>query len=112
MDPYDTDLWEAIDFFRDEIALPDLVGSPCTPAGSDTQSSDSSALAPAGDRPRRRPIPRKGHTKSRSGCFNCKRRKVKCKEERPACSSCQRLGLDCSYPSPARSVVPVTVRAP
>jgi hypothetical protein len=47
---------------------------------------------------RRRPIPRKGHTKSRRGCFNCKRRKVKCQESRPVCSNCTRVGLDCEYP--------------
>jgi hypothetical protein len=47
---------------------------------------------------RRRPIPRKGHTKSRRGCFTCKRRKVKCNETRPECSSCARIGLPCEYP--------------
>ncbi|KAL2135768.1 hypothetical protein VTI74DRAFT_6973 [Chaetomium olivicolor] len=47
---------------------------------------------------RRRPIPRKGHTKSRRGCLNCKRRKVKCQETRPECSNCTRIGLVCEYP--------------
>ncbi len=47
---------------------------------------------------RRRPIPRKGHTKSRRGCLNCKRRKVKCPETLPACSNCTRIGLSCEYP--------------
>lgn len=47
---------------------------------------------------RRRPIPRKGHTKSRRGCLNCKRRKVKCPETLPACSNCARIGLTCEYP--------------
>ncbi|KAK4128538.1 hypothetical protein N657DRAFT_560911 [Parathielavia appendiculata] len=49
-------------------------------------------------RTRRRPIPRKGHTKSRRGCFNCKRRKVKCQETLPECSNCLRIGLVCEYP--------------
>lgn len=49
--------------------------------------------------PRRRPIPRKGHTKSRRGCLNCKRRKVKCQETLPGCGHCERLGLACEYPS-------------
>ncbi|EME43993.1 hypothetical protein DOTSEDRAFT_71710 [Dothistroma septosporum NZE10] len=38
---------------------------------------------------------RKGHTKSRSGCGACKRRRVKCDETLPTCSACQRLDLTC-----------------
>ncbi|KAL1840314.1 hypothetical protein VTJ49DRAFT_567 [Mycothermus thermophilus] len=49
-------------------------------------------------KPRRRPIPRKGHTKSRRGCYSCKRRKVKCQETLPKCANCLRLGLRCEYP--------------
>ena len=50
-----------------------------------------------GARPRRKPIPKKGHTKSRRGCYNCKRRKVKCQETLPECANCRRLGLGCVY---------------
>ncbi|RSL76644.1 hypothetical protein CEP51_009778 [Fusarium floridanum] len=46
---------------------------------------------------KRKPMPRKGHTKSRAGCICCKRRKVKCDEVAPQCGSCQRLGLPCEY---------------
>jgi len=47
---------------------------------------------------RRRPIPRKGHTKSRAGCPNCKRRKVKCDGRQP-CGSClyYRVPDACEY---------------
>nr|UYO77173.1 Zn2Cys6 transcriptional regulator [Trichoderma calamagrostidis] len=48
-----------------------------------------------------KPLSRRGHFKSRLGCFNCKRRRVKCNELRPACSPCGRLGLNCSYPTSA-----------
>ncbi|KAH8708376.1 hypothetical protein GQ44DRAFT_731654 [Phaeosphaeriaceae sp. PMI808] len=42
---------------------------------------------------------RKGHYKSRTGCFECKRRRVKCDEAKPSCTRCY-LGLDkCMYPS-------------
>ena len=44
-------------------------------------------LAPR-DRPRRR---------SRNGCLTCKRRKVRCNEQRPRCFHCQRLGLNCMW---------------
>lgn len=45
----------------------------------------------------RRPIPRKGHRKSRAGCLICKRRKVKCDEVTPKCGGCERLGIVCEY---------------
>lgn len=88
---------------------------------TDPISSPGSALASAAGTPspdsaelsirvRRKPIPRKGHTKSRRGCFNCKRRKVKCQESRPECSNCTRIGLDCEYPDsrPRQSQSPLT----
>ncbi|KAH7304266.1 hypothetical protein B0I35DRAFT_445422 [Stachybotrys elegans] len=38
---------------------------------------------------------RRPHIKSRTGCRNCKRRKVKCGEERPCCRNCLRRGVAC-----------------
>ncbi|CAI6338609.1 unnamed protein product [Periconia digitata] len=49
--------------------------------------------------PPRKPIPRKGHTKSRRGCYNCKRRRIKCNERHPQCSHCIKAGLQCEYPA-------------
>jgi hypothetical protein len=49
-------------------------------------------------RVRNKPIPRKGHTKSRRGCFNCKRRKIKCQETQPGCGNCEKAGIVCEYP--------------
>ncbi|KAL2427276.1 hypothetical protein ABEF95_011005 [Exophiala dermatitidis] len=41
---------------------------------------------------------RKPHTKSRTGCINCKRRRVKCDENRiGGCFKCRRHGIDCDY---------------
>ncbi|OCT50089.1 hypothetical protein CLCR_07346 [Cladophialophora carrionii] len=34
------------------------------------------------------PVPRRVHQKSRTGCRNCKLRKVKCDEKRPVCDKC------------------------
>ncbi|SPQ27330.1 4ace3030-7343-43cb-828f-eb6824488e51 [Thermothielavioides terrestris] len=48
--------------------------------------------------PRQR-LERRGHTKSRRGCFNCKRRRIKCQETRPACGHCVKQGLKCEYPA-------------
>ncbi|KAF3761864.1 hypothetical protein M406DRAFT_12881, partial [Cryphonectria parasitica EP155] len=35
--------------------------------------------------------------RSRLGCLTCKRRKVKCDEQRPRCSHCERLNLECKW---------------
>ncbi|KAF5557290.1 sterol uptake control 2 [Fusarium napiforme] len=72
-----------------------LPGDTADVSTSTSSSSPSSLLI---GRPRRRPIPRKGHTKSRRGCFHCKRRRVKCQETTPSCDNCDRLGLQCEYP--------------
>ncbi|CAI6098438.1 unnamed protein product [Clonostachys chloroleuca] len=44
-------------------------------------------------------LERRGHTKSRRGCYNCKRRRIKCQETQPACGHCVKTGLKCEYPS-------------
>ncbi|KAE8384581.1 hypothetical protein ETB97_006406 [Aspergillus alliaceus] len=41
--------------------------------------------------------PRRSHKKSRNGCDQCKKRRVKCDEADP-CLNCTRRGLACSYP--------------
>lgn len=40
---------------------------------------------------------RKSHTKSRFGCKQCKARKVKCDEKKPACSRCLATERHCTY---------------
>ncbi|TKA74133.1 hypothetical protein B0A55_06832 [Friedmanniomyces simplex] len=37
-----------------------------------------------------RPIPRRSHKKSKTGCRTCKVRKIKCDERRPLCRNCER----------------------
>jgi hypothetical protein len=72
-------------------------------------------------------LERRGHTKSRRGCYNCKRRRIKvkaqrnasvaigrtqkadatvaacaplqCQETHPACGHCLKTGLKCEYPA-------------
>ncbi|CAM1503840.1 Fc.00g014310.m01.CDS01 [Cosmosporella sp. VM-42] len=54
-------------------------------------------------------LARRPHRKSRNGCFNCKRRKVKCDEVKPACANCIRFGIPCDFappPSPSNVVTP------
>ncbi len=60
-----------------------------TTAIASNNNSNNAASKPASSR--------RGHSKSRLGCLNCKRRRVKCNEQRPTCSPCRRLGLLCDY---------------
>ncbi|PNY23274.1 Sterol uptake control protein 2 [Tolypocladium capitatum] len=43
------------------------------------------------------------HARSREGCLTCKRRKVKCDEQRPRCSHCERLNMECKWRPQART---------
>ncbi|PGG98687.1 hypothetical protein GX51_06694 [Blastomyces parvus] len=47
--------------------------------------------------------PRKSHRKSRTGCVNCKQRRIKCDETKPQCRRCETYGVDCIYTSPKPS---------
>ncbi|CUS22156.1 LAQU0S04e09472g1_1 [Lachancea quebecensis] len=40
---------------------------------------------------------RKFHKKSKNGCDNCKRRRVKCDEDKPSCQKCINMKLECVY---------------
>ncbi|OBU00771.2 hypothetical protein VE01_01237 [Pseudogymnoascus verrucosus] len=61
-------------------------------------SRGSSSLEPPKPRSSSQLGPRKGHKKSRGGCFSCKRRKIKCQETLPSCLNCLRRSLECKYP--------------
>ncbi|KAL2817485.1 hypothetical protein BDW59DRAFT_175441 [Aspergillus cavernicola] len=41
--------------------------------------------------------PRRSHTKSRNGCDQCKKRRVKCDEQGPPCSNCTSREIECFY---------------
>ncbi|CEJ84648.1 hypothetical protein VHEMI03538 [[Torrubiella] hemipterigena] len=40
------------------------------------------------------------HRRTRSGCFTCRSRRVKCDETRPICERCRKGSRDCVYPDP------------
>ncbi|CEL10055.1 hypothetical protein ASPCAL13182 [Aspergillus calidoustus] len=40
---------------------------------------------------------RRSHRKSRLGCGNCKKRRVKCDEKKPTCSNCLQHSIDCDF---------------
>jgi len=71
------------------------VGRATTPS-SDTRSNSNELVSINRGKQR---LERRGHTKSRRGCYNCKRRRIKCQETHPACGHCVKTGLKCEYPS-------------
>ncbi|KAG8418730.1 hypothetical protein J3459_011578 [Metarhizium acridum] len=97
----------------EDIPFPDPSHS--TSAGTISESSPGQATPPSSDgrstsgavdmsvtrrqSAQKQRLERRGHTKSRRGCYNCKRRRIKCQETRPACGHCVKTGLKCEYPS-------------
>ncbi|KAF2760920.1 hypothetical protein EJ05DRAFT_246382 [Pseudovirgaria hyperparasitica] len=45
---------------------------------------------------------RRGHTKSRNGCAECKRRHIRCDERRPSCANCAVAERICFFPPPKK----------
>ncbi|KAB8227562.1 hypothetical protein BDV23DRAFT_154542 [Aspergillus alliaceus] len=45
----------------------------------------------------------KKHKRTRSGCFTCRARRIKCDESRPVCDRCRKGNRDCVYPTPGTS---------
>ncbi|KAI1476606.1 hypothetical protein F4774DRAFT_233904 [Daldinia eschscholtzii] len=70
-----------------------------------TPEIDSSNSKPSGDTPdSNKPYhTKRPHKKSRAGCQQCKRRKVKCDETRPACKACRLRKEKCIYPTTSAS---------
>lgn len=51
-------------------------------------------------RARRRPVPGEQvkHRRTRSGCYTCRQRRVKCDENHPTCERCRKGQRECIYP--------------
>ncbi|GME40954.1 C6 zinc finger domain-containing protein [Neofusicoccum parvum] len=65
----------------------------------------------------KRPATRRSHKKTRTGCMQCKQRRVKCDEQKPTCGNCIKRGQPCSLqftvpqlpysrPTPQSSILP------
>ncbi|KAJ3458508.1 hypothetical protein MRS44_012617 [Fusarium solani] len=73
-------------------------------ASSDSAKTSSTGKAPVQFKPKR---VRTSKPKVKTGCTNCKQRRVKCDEARPACTNCVRSNKVCTgYPPPSRSARP------
>ncbi|KAH6678029.1 hypothetical protein B0J14DRAFT_635204 [Halenospora varia] len=49
---------------------------------------------------------RRFHTKTRTGCTQCKQRRTKCDETKPNCTKCVRRNETCSYQSSSLTIIP------
>ncbi|OQV08501.1 Fungal Zn2-Cys6 binuclear cluster domain-containing protein [Cladophialophora immunda] len=67
-----------------------------TPGVLQSLEGSTDGAVPAEESEARRIHRRRSHLKSRRGCTACRRRRVKCDEERPRCGNCQRREEDCS----------------
>ncbi|KAM5375315.1 hypothetical protein ACJZ2D_006015 [Fusarium nematophilum] len=73
-------------------------------ASSYPSTSSATGSAPAQFKPKR---VRTSKPKVKTGCTNCKQRRIKCDEARPACTQCVRSNKVCTgYPPPSRSSRP------
>ncbi|KAG4443754.1 hypothetical protein IFR05_000745 [Cadophora sp. M221] len=62
--------------------------------------------APKPNRHRRKSNPNSDqakHRRTRSGCYTCRSRRVKCDENRPVCERCKKGGRECVYPETSTS---------
>ncbi|KAI2617468.1 hypothetical protein GGR54DRAFT_208201 [Hypoxylon sp. NC1633] len=86
-----------IDFNIDSLEIDDVNLEFLDPLLESDSSSKYSREKPDSDRAYHAKRP---HKKSRAGCQQCKRRKVKCDEARPRCKNCRLRKEDCKYPKP------------
>ncbi|KAI9368363.1 hypothetical protein BJX61DRAFT_524232 [Aspergillus egyptiacus] len=66
-----------------------------------TQASAAPYTPPAPKTPTLlQPLPdQKKHKRTRSGCFTCRARRIKCDETRPTCERCRKGNRECAYPN-------------
>lgn len=81
-----------------ETSISTDTDSATPPKGGEKITSNTEMDKPSLLNRKKKPVPGKGFNKSRRGCFNCKRRRVKCSETIPECRGCNRMGLVCLYP--------------
>ncbi|CAK9435750.1 uncharacterized protein LODBEIA_P04540 [Lodderomyces beijingensis] len=70
---------------------------PASTSASTSATATATATAAALAKHKSSTGKRKFHQKSRHGCSTCKRRRVKCDEQKPLCRNCIKLKLDCGY---------------
>lgn len=89
---------ESVAFWHDPSAAPAMpVPAPSFP------SKEPTLLQPTPNQ--------KKHKRTRSGCYTCRARRIKCDEARPICERCRKGSRACVYPSPTAPSSKPTARA-
>ncbi|KAH7141376.1 fungal-specific transcription factor domain-containing protein [Dactylonectria estremocensis] len=89
---------------RDMLASDANGGRPLVPrSGSIGVGGMNAHESVGGTTPGRPTTSGRRYIRSREGCLTCKRRKVKCDEQRPRCSHCERLNMECKWRPQTRS---------
>ncbi|EXU96582.1 Zn(2)-Cys(6) zinc finger domain protein [Metarhizium robertsii] len=87
------------------ISSPSIPCTSSTVSPSSSTSKDGAHVGPDGQPVKRG---RRSNPKVKTGCSNCKQRRIKCDELRPACTQCVRSNKVCTgYPPPPRSARPL-----
>lgn len=92
--PENIALWHSTTAAAQQPTTPAAV-TPFTPSSSSSSLKQPPAvLQPATDQ--------KKHKRTRSGCFTCRSRRIKCDETRPVCERCRKGNRECVYPSASK----------
>ncbi|KAJ9148382.1 Transcriptional regulatory protein moc3 [Pleurostoma richardsiae] len=77
------------------------------PRGPPSPTPSSATMSSSGDSAQKPKRARTSKPKVKTGCNNCKQRRIKCDEKRPSCTQCVRSKKICAgYPPPPRSARP------
>lgn len=63
----------------------------------DNNKNKDKRSSPAQQKQQKKPPEPKRRTRTRTGCLNCRRKKRKCDERRPACGACHRRNQHCEW---------------
>ncbi|EMC93483.1 hypothetical protein BAUCODRAFT_37166 [Baudoinia panamericana UAMH 10762] len=104
-------------------ALPPLKGFPMEDLGTYPEIADPSrAVLPSGSEQQQQPLAQRQrrrqpqgsehvkHRRTRSGCYTCRQRRVKCDEAHPICERCRKGKRECSWPGSASSTSPSSAK--
>ncbi|KAI8395834.1 hypothetical protein FOFC_21364 [Fusarium oxysporum] len=73
------------------------------------ETQETEHIHSAGSRCPCRPVQRRSHKKSRNGCQTCKKRRIKCDENKPVCKNCSHLSFTCSFDTASDAATKTTV---
>ncbi|EXK35670.1 hypothetical protein FOMG_08883 [Fusarium oxysporum f. sp. melonis 26406] len=73
------------------------------------ETQETEHIHSAGSRCPCRPVQRRSHKKSRNGCQTCKKRRIKCDENKPVCKNCAHLSFSCSFDTASDAGTKTTV---